>query len=72
MSISQEELDEIKRIFNMYDEDHDGRITAEEWYRVCQQRGRPITLDEAKELVAKADKNGNGTVEFSELAEYLS
>ena len=48
--------------FKTIDADGDGELTADEIYRALSKRDASVSLEHVKELVAKADTDGNGTV----------
>ena len=64
-SAQPEETDEQRaaaQAFDAMDADGDGELTAEEIFETLSSNNADVTLDRVKELVAKADKNGNGLV----------
>lgn len=63
----------VQRVFNYFDEDEDGKITASE-LRTCMTAvgGREMTLAEAEMAVKTADSDGDGMLgldDFSKLLE---
>ena len=48
--------------FKTIDADGDGELTADEIYHALSKHDADVSLDHVKELVAKADTDGNGTV----------
>ncbi|KAK1404766.1 putative calcium-binding protein CML19 [Heracleum sosnowskyi] len=63
----------VQRVFNYFDEDEDGKITASE-LRTCMTAvgGREMTLAEAEMAVETADSDGDGMLgldDFSKLLE---
>ena len=48
--------------FAAMDIDGDGELTADEIYHALSKNDADVTLEHVKELVAKADADGNGTV----------
>ena len=54
------------------DVDGDGELSAEEIFEALSANNSDVTLDRVKELVAKADKNGNGTVSREEYMDALA
>jgi len=52
--------------FDAMDTDGDGELNAEEIFQALSSNNSDVTLDRVKELVAKADKNGNGLVSKQE------
>jgi Ca2+-binding EF-hand superfamily protein len=54
-------------LFKRLDKDKDGQLDAAEMRVFTELIGIPITAEEAAELVAQIDKDGSGTISFSEL-----
>ena len=54
--------------FKEIDADGDGELTAEEIYRALSKKNADVTLERVQEIMAKADKDKNGTISQ---AEYL-
>ena len=54
------------------DTDGDGELSAEEIFEALSSNNSDVTLDRVKELVAKADKNGNGLVSKQEYLDALA
>ena len=52
--------------FAEIDVDGDGELTADEIYRALSKNDADVSLEHVKELVAKADTDGNGTVNRQE------
>lgn len=54
--------DEIARIFDFFDSNHDGKVTWTELKSVAQFLGEEMTDDEIKEMFVKADLDDDGFV----------
>ena len=54
--------DEIARIFEFFDSNHDGKVTWTELKSVAQFLGEEMTDDEIKEMFVKADLDNDGFV----------
>ncbi|KAH7939852.1 hypothetical protein HPB52_018160 [Rhipicephalus sanguineus] len=63
---SEEELAKLRREFEWYDKDGDGQITAEELGAAMSALGFNLTQQDLEILIAVVDKNGDGTINFSE------
>ena len=50
----------------MMDSDGDGELTASEIYNALVKLGMPQTIDYVRDIVEKADEDGNGTVSRGE------
>ncbi|XP_030517917.2 probable calcium-binding protein CML36 isoform X2 [Rhodamnia argentea] len=63
---------ELRETFEFFDEDHDGRITAEELLRVFTALGDDrCTLEDCRRMIAEVDKNGDGFVCFEDFAQMM-
>ncbi|KFK36989.1 hypothetical protein AALP_AA4G198000 [Arabis alpina] len=61
--------EEMREVFEYFDVDRDGRISAEELYRVFGVIGdERCTLDECRRMIATVDKNGDGFVCFHDFS----
>ncbi|KAJ1404169.1 EF-Hand 1, calcium-binding site [Sesbania bispinosa] len=61
--------DELKEVFEVFDTDLDGRISAEELLRVFRAIGdERCTLEECRRMIEGVDKNGDGFVCFEDFA----
>ncbi|XP_022983878.1 probable calcium-binding protein CML36 [Cucurbita maxima] len=60
---------ELRDTFEIFDADHDGRITAEELFSVFSAMGdEQCTLEDCRRMIAGVDKNGDGFVCFEDFA----
>ncbi|CAM6093132.1 unnamed protein product [Calypogeia fissa] len=64
--LTEEQIAEFKKEFNLFDKDGDGLISVEELGAVMQSFGIKPREAELRELIDGVDTNGNGTVEFDE------
>ena len=69
---TQEQIDEYKTAFNMFDIDGDGSITAKELRTILRSQGLNPTPEEVVEMVENIDKNNNGEIEFDEFLILMS
>ena len=69
--MSKEETDDLREAFGLFDTDGDGVITTAELGLVMKSLGRVLSRRQLKELMAIADADGNGTLEFEELIELM-
>uniref|UniRef100_A0AC34FQY0 EF-hand domain-containing protein n=1 Tax=Panagrolaimus sp. ES5 TaxID=591445 RepID=A0AC34FQY0_9BILA len=56
--VSQEQLDEFKEAFKLFDRDGDGMITATELGEVFKRLGQAPTESELKDMVNEIDEDG--------------
>lgn len=59
-------VDEMRKTFDTFDLNHDGRITPEEMLAVMKTLGAELELDEIVWLIDEFDVNENGTIEWVE------
>ncbi|KAG8971193.1 hypothetical protein FRB90_010570 [Tulasnella sp. 427] len=66
------EEEEILEVFKVFDKDGDGMINAAELRHVMWNLGEKMTEDEVKDLIAEADTNGDGQLDFNEFMKLLT
>ena len=69
MMVRREEVDKIDDIaqaFKVFDKDGDGLISAEEIRITMNNLGEELTEEEVKAMLAEADVNGDGLIDFTE------
>ncbi|CAM0949060.1 unnamed protein product [Alopecurus aequalis] len=71
-AMSSEQLREFREAFAFFDNDGDGRISAEELSTVVRSLGQSPTDEELRDMVRDVDADGNGTIEFSEFLALMS
>ena len=59
---SHEQYKAAETAFSMMDSDGDGELTASEIYNALVKLGMPQSIDYVRDIVEKADEDGNGTV----------
>ncbi|KAJ8562758.1 hypothetical protein K7X08_031210 [Anisodus acutangulus] len=65
--VTEDAGDEMKDAFDFFDEDSDGKITAEELFNVFRMIGDVrYTLEDCRRMIASVDKNGDGFVCFED------
>jgi len=64
--MEEEELEEWRTIFNLFDVDGDQSITCEELGVVLRSMGQNPSDHELKEMISEMDEDGSGTVDFEE------
>lgn len=58
--------DEVMKVFQLFDADSSGFITARELRRMADDCGESLTDEELHEMIAEADKTGDGKIYFDE------
>ena len=69
---TDDETAELKEVFDLFDQNKDGKITRAELYDVLRTMGLGKTEEEIKAIIHDYDSNDNGTMEFSEFLEMVS
>jgi len=54
----------VKELFDAFDSNHDGKISAEELQALCKQFGHDLPAEKAKEVIARNDPEGTGSVDW--------
>ncbi|KAG6411501.1 hypothetical protein SASPL_129584 [Salvia splendens] len=63
---------ELRHTFDFFDSDRDGRITAEELFRVFETIGDArCTLEDCRRMIRGVDKNGDGFVCFEDFSRMM-
>merc|ERR1712159_211826 len=65
-ALSEEQLDEIREAFSLFDSDASGMIDIRELKAAMRALGFEVKNDELKKMVTDVDNDGNGTIEFVE------
>ncbi|MBA0621306.1 hypothetical protein Gotri_008407 [Gossypium trilobum] len=69
--LGEDDLSQLKEIFARFDMDSDGSLTILELAALLRSIGIKPSGDQIHVLLANMDANGNGSVEFDELASIL-
>ncbi|CAL8086393.1 unnamed protein product [Calicophoron daubneyi] len=70
--LTEDQIEELREAFGLFDKDHDGHITMQELRSMMKLFNRPCTTEEAKEIMAEVDKNNDGVIDFREFVELMS
>lgn len=63
---------EMLEAFRVFDRNGDGFITEEELRQALLNLGERITEEELKEMIAEADKDGNGLIDYQEFIDMMN
>jgi len=63
--------DELRKSFDLFDTDKDGRITSSELLSAFKLWGKDVTVDEVQSIIRQVDTDKNGTVEFEEFVKLM-
>merc|ERR1712031_150287 len=69
--LSDEQLDEIREAFSLFDSDASGMIDVRELKAAMRALGFEVKNEELK-MVTDIDNDGNGTIEFSEFLQMMT
>ncbi|KAL8166304.1 hypothetical protein V2J09_007803 [Rumex salicifolius] len=64
--LSHQRLHDIKEAFELYDTDNSGYIDAKELHVAMSALGSEMTEEQINQLIADADEDGNGVLDFDE------
>merc|ERR1739845_295818 len=56
----------INKIFDLFDDDRTGTITIKNLRRVAKELGETMSDEELKEMIERADSNGDGAITFDD------
>merc|ERR1719449_471521 len=72
VNLTQDQVEEFKEAFALFDKDGDGTITADELGVVMRSLGRKPTMEELKAMIAEVDDDGSGQIEFPEFLSLMA
>ncbi|GAB2227533.1 hypothetical protein Droror1_Dr00009355 [Drosera rotundifolia] len=64
--------DQLKQLFNMFDRDGNGYITAAELAHSMARLGHALTQEELTGMIKEADVDGDGCINFQEFAQAIT
>ncbi|CCH62443.1 hypothetical protein TBLA_0H01560 [Henningerozyma blattae CBS 6284] len=70
--LTQEQIEEYREIFNLFDKDHSGSISGSELTSVMRSLGLKPTESEVTDLMNEIDLDGNHQIEFDEFLVLMS
>merc|ERR1712132_1083 len=70
--LSEEQLDEIREAFSLFDSDASGAIDVRELKAAMRALGFEVKNEELKKMVSDIDNDGNGTIEFGEFLQMMT
>lgn len=62
--LTEEQKQEIRETFDLFDADNSGRIDLKELKVAMRALGFEPTQAELKKMITEADKDGSGTIDF--------
>ena len=69
--ISDDMINEFKEVFNIFDKDKDGYITAKELGDLIRNLGQNPTEAEIQNMINEVDINNNGAIDFKEFLDIM-
>merc|ERR1712006_74963 len=70
--LTEEQMDEIREAFNLFDGDQSGAIDVRELKAAMRALGFEVKNEELKKMVSDIDNDGNGTIEFGEFLQMMT
>merc|ERR1712195_288204 len=70
--LSEEQMEEIREAFGLFDADASGSIDVRELKAAMRALGFEIKNEELKKMVADVDTDGSGMIEFGEFLEMMT
>lgn len=64
--------DDFMDAFRVFDTNGDGRITAKELNHVLKELGIKMSKSDIKKMISELDRDGNGTIEYSEFVAMMT
>ena len=71
-NLTEEQVNEFREAFNLYDKDGDGTITILELGSIIRSLGQTPTDTELQDLINEIDLDKSGTIDFSEFLMMMS
>ncbi|VUC23483.1 unnamed protein product [Clonostachys rosea] len=70
--IDEKLISDLKEIWDLFDKDKDGQVTAAELGEVMRALGQNPTDSELQSIIDEADLDNNGALEFSDFVRLMS
>ena len=70
--LTEEQVHEFREVFEMFDNDGEGAIDAQELATVMRALGQNPTQAELEEMVKRVDSDGSGQIEFEEFLQLMA
>merc|ERR1712025_1505282 len=70
--LTEEQIEEIREAFNLFDADQSGAIDVRELKAAMRALGFEIKKEELKKMIADIDNDGNGDIDFAEFLEMMT
>ncbi len=70
--MTEEEIEEIREAFNLFDTDGSGTIDPKELKAAMQSLGFEAKNQTIYQMIADIDKDGNGSIDFEEFLDMMT
>ena len=70
--LTEEQIEDFKGVFEMFDADGDKSISVKELSTIMRSLGQNPTEEEVKQMIAEADRDNSGNIEFPEFCELMA
>merc|ERR1712039_1025377 len=70
--LSDEQIEEMREAFNLFDTDHSGSIDYRELKAAMHALGFDVKKDELKKMITDIDADASGNIEFPEFLEMMT
>lgn len=69
--VRQEEEDEYRAAFNLFDKDGSGSISPDEFLEILKSLGQVISPEQAEDIIKELDSDGSGEIDFQEFITFM-
>ena len=70
--LTEDEIEEIKEAFDLFDTDGSGTIDAKELKVAMRALGFEPKKEEIRKMIADADRDGSGVIDFPEFLDMMT
>ena len=70
-NMDEEQYNEFRDAFNIFDVDHSGTISVSELRKVLRAMGRDVSEQQVKDMMNEVDKDGNNEIDFIEFVNLM-
>ncbi|KAJ1616219.1 hypothetical protein T492DRAFT_1138288 [Pavlovales sp. CCMP2436] len=71
VGLTDEQVEEIREAFNLFDADHSGTIDYRELKAAMRALGFQVKKEEIRKMILDVDNDGSGAVDFNEFLEMM-
>jgi len=62
----EEGCEDLREVFNLFDKNGDGKISAVELAEVMKQLGEDLSEEDVQNMIKEGDRNGDGEIDYEE------